>query len=173
VRAAHTQLEPVIELPHPGRSTLGRAGADPYRCDRWNPSRVPVKYGHDEFTARFAKLASIPTEDVSWTVARVSVIMQSHFSVGQLEHALAQLPEWLRDVFAGVDMPAQRLAASRPAPGEERLDRLEKQIAVLTGAVRALANGLDEHPDTEQDEDEYRTAKAARHAHELLLAGQG
>ncbi|HEU4544229.1 MAG TPA: DUF2267 domain-containing protein [Jiangellaceae bacterium] len=138
--------------------------------DGWNPSRVPVKIGRDEFTTRFAKEASIPAEDVSWTVARVSVIMQSHFSVGQLEHALAQLPEWLRDIFAGVDMPAQRSAAGGMAPTDERLDRLEKQIAVLTDAVRALAYGMEERPDTEPDE--HRTAKAARQAHELLLAGR-
>jgi uncharacterized protein (DUF2267 family) len=139
--------------------------------DGWNPTRVPVRYGRDEFTARFAKEASIPVEDVSWTVARVSLIMQSHFSVGQLEHALAQLPEWLRDIFAGIDLPAQRPTASGMAPADKRLDRLEKQISVLTDAVSALASGLEERPDTEPDA--HRPAKAARHAHELLLAGKG
>lgn len=139
--------------------------------DGWNPARVPVKYGHDEFTARFAKEASIPVEDVSWTVARVSVIMQSHFSVGQLEHALAQLPVWLRDIFAGVDVSALRPSAIGMAADDDRLDRLEKQISVLTDAVRALASGLEDRPDAEPDE--HRPARAARQAHELLLAGRG
>jgi uncharacterized protein (DUF2267 family) len=71
--------------------------------DGWNPSKVPVKYGPDEFTERFAKEAKIPSADVTWTAARVALIMQAHFSPGQLEHALAQLPEWLRDVVGGVD----------------------------------------------------------------------
>lgn len=138
--------------------------------DGWNPSRVPVRYGHDEFTAKFAREASIPVEDVSWTAARVSVIMQAHFSAGQLEHALAQLPEWLREIVAGVEMPAQRPAADGAAPAVDRLDRLERQLSVLTEAVRTLVSGLEQRPDTEPDE--HRTARAARQAHELLLAGQ-
>lgn len=137
--------------------------------DGWNPSRVPVRYGHDEFTQRFAKAASIPVEDVSWTAARVSVIMQAHFSAGQLEHALAQMPEWLREIVAGVEMPPSRPAAEGAASAE-RMDRLEQQLSVLTEAVRTLVHGLEQRPDTEPNE--HRTAKAARQAHELLLAGQ-
>lgn len=72
--------------------------------DGWSPSRVPVKYGPEEFVDRFVTEANIPAEDVPWTVARISLIMQAHFSPGQLEHALAQLPEWLHDIYAGVDV---------------------------------------------------------------------
>jgi hypothetical protein len=96
--------------------------------------------------------------------------MQAHFSAGQLEHALAQLPEWLREIVAGVEMPAQRPAADGAAPAVDRLDRLERQLSVLTEAVRTLVHGLEQRPDTEPDE--HRTARAARQAHELLLAGQ-
>lgn len=137
--------------------------------DGWNPSRVPVKYGSEEFTARFAKQAGIPVDDVQWTAARVSVIMQAHFSAGQLEHALAQLPEWLREIFAGIEMPARRPAAE--AVGDTgRLDQLERQLSVLTEAVRTLVNGLEQRPDTEPND--HRTTRAARRAHEVLLAGQ-
>ena len=143
--------------------------------DGWNPSRVPVKYGPEEFTARFAREASIPVEDVSWTAARVSVIMQAHFSAGQLEHALSQLPEWLREIVAGVEMPARRPAAEGAvfadrAVSAERLDRLERQLSVLTEAVRTLVHGLEQRPDTEPNN--HRTTRAARRAHELLLADQ-
>ena len=72
--------------------------------DGWNPTRVPVKYGPDEFVARFAREAMIPPADVRWTAARVSLIMQSHLSPGQVEHALAQLPAWLREIVSGVDL---------------------------------------------------------------------
>lgn len=137
--------------------------------DGWNPSRVPVRFGPEEFATRFAKEAGIPLEDVSWTTARVSVIMQAHFSPGQLEHALVQLPEWLRDIFAGVDLP-MRGTAAEGVGSTERLDRLEQQISVLTDAVRTLVHGLEQRPDTEPNN--RRTTRAARRAHELLLASQ-
>jgi uncharacterized protein (DUF2267 family) len=72
--------------------------------DGWNPVRAPVKYGPDEFVTRFAREAMIPVADVRWTAARVSLIMQAHVSPGQLDHVLAQLPAWLRDIVGGVDL---------------------------------------------------------------------
>lgn len=74
----------------------------------WNPVRTPVKYGPDEFVSRFAREARIPEADVRWTAARISLIMQAHLSPGQLDHALAQLPAWLRDIVGGVDFTAVR-----------------------------------------------------------------
>ncbi len=76
--------------------------------DGWNPAKAPVKYGQDEFVARFAAEARIPESDVPWTAARVSLVMQAHVSPGQLEHALAQLPQWLREIVYGVDLAATR-----------------------------------------------------------------
>lgn len=74
--------------------------------DSWNPARAPIKYGPDEFVSRFAREAMIPVADVHWTAARISLIMQAHLSPGQLDHALAQLPAWLRDIVGGVDLAA-------------------------------------------------------------------
>lgn len=53
---------------------------------------------------------------------------------------------------------------------EERISRLEEQVAVLSEAVRALVHGFEDRPDVEPDE--HRVAKAARQAHELLLTAK-
>lgn len=140
--------------------------------DGWHPSRVPVKYGPDEFVDRFATEANIPADDVRRTAARVSTVMQAKFSPGQLDHALAQLPEWLRDIVAGseVEGEEQPTAGRDGATAEARIRRLEGQVSALADALRTLAHGLEERPDTEPDE--RRAARAARQAHELLLAAE-
>lgn len=136
----------------------------------WNPSRVPLKYGREEFVERFATEANIPTDDVRRVVARVTVIMQGHLSPGQLDHAFAPLPGWLRDIAVGVDDPVQAEASPTAGVAEDRIARLEEQVSVLGEALRTLAHGLEERPDIEPNE--HRVAKAARQAHELLLAAK-
>lgn len=79
--------------------------------DGWSPSRVPMKYGPEEFAARFAAEARIPVSDVNWTAARIALVMQAHLSPGQLEHALAQLPAWLREIVGGVNVAATSLGS--------------------------------------------------------------
>lgn len=139
--------------------------------DGWHPSRVPVKYGPDEFADRFAAEANIPAGDVRWTAARVSRVMQARFSPGQLDHVLAQLPEWLRGIVAGDEVAEQPGGGRRdPETVEARVGRLEAQVSALAEAMRTLAHGLEDRPDIEPDE--HRAAKAARQAHELLLAGE-
>ncbi|MFD0274217.1 hypothetical protein ACFVHB_09955 [Kitasatospora sp. NPDC127111] len=61
-----------------------------------------------------------------------------------------------------------------PPPGRdlestvERLELLEARVQALGQAVRALIQGLEDLPDQEPDPD--RVGRAARLAHELLLA---
>ncbi|MFW6091080.1 MAG: DUF2267 domain-containing protein [Actinomycetota bacterium] len=137
--------------------------------DGWNPSRVPVKYGPDEFIDRFATEANIPAGDVRRTAARVSQVMQARFSPGQLDHVLAQLPEWLRDIVAGEAVVEQPVGERRnPATTEARVRRVEEQVSALAEALRTLVHGLEDRPDIEPDK--QRPAKAARQAHEMLLA---
>ncbi|MEU9045699.1 MULTISPECIES: hypothetical protein [unclassified Kitasatospora] len=50
----------------------------------------------------------------------------------------------------------------------ERVELLEAQVQALGQAIRALIQGLEEIPDQEPDPE--RPARAARLAHELLLA---
>ncbi|MFJ9843267.1 hypothetical protein ACIRYZ_22880 [Kitasatospora sp. NPDC101155] len=50
----------------------------------------------------------------------------------------------------------------------ERVELLEAQVRALGQAIRALVQGMEEIPDQEPDPE--RPARAARLAHELLLA---
>ncbi|KUL43647.1 hypothetical protein [Streptomyces regalis] len=63
-----------------------------------------------------------------------------------------------------------------PSPGpeavprpEERLSRLEAQVATLAEAIRALARGLENIP-SQSVPPEAEAAHGARLAHELLLS---
>ncbi|HMA45689.1 MAG TPA: hypothetical protein VKP11_00530 [Frankiaceae bacterium] len=51
----------------------------------------------------------------------------------------------------------------------ERLRRLEEKVDVLGEAVRTLARGL-ERPPTDDEPGELAASRAARLAHEILLA---
>jgi hypothetical protein len=53
---------------------------------------------------------------------------------------------------------------------EDRIGRLEDQVSSLAEAVRTLARGLEDVPGAEPAE--HRAAKAARLAHEMLLAAK-
>ena len=138
--------------------------------DGWNPSRVPIKYGPEEYVQRFANQARIPRADVPPAATRVSAVMRRHFSPGQLEEALAVLPEPLRILITESDVPAGVDAGATTSATEDRIARLEDQIASLAEAVRTLARGLEEVPGSEPVE--HRAAKAARLAHEMLLAAK-
>jgi hypothetical protein len=57
-----------------------------------------------------------------------------------------------------------------PGKGERRIRRLEDRVSSLAEAVRTLARGLEDVPGAEPAE--HRAAKAARLAHEMLLAAK-
>ncbi|MQA88317.1 MAG: DUF2267 domain-containing protein, partial [Streptosporangiales bacterium] len=92
--------------------------------DGWNPSSAPVKYGPEEYVDRFAREASIPAADVPWTAARIALITQAHFPPGQLEHARAQMPDWLSDIVAGADEPMQVDGDRNVTQADDRLEEL-------------------------------------------------
>jgi uncharacterized protein (DUF2267 family) len=159
--------------------------------DGWDPSRVPVKFGAEEYTFRFAELAHIPPEDVPQVASATSDALQQHLSPGQLESALAQLPTRMRSMIQPPPRPPGPAARSsqvqkergpaaspdgRPSgePNEEplahRVQRLEAQVSSVVEALRVLAHGLEAAPGAAPDE--RRASHAARQAYELLLAGR-
>lgn len=71
--------------------------------DGWNPSKVPVKYGVDEFAARFAREANLHDTDVLAPMAAVTHCARRHMTDGAVDHALGQLPPAVR---AQLDRPA-------------------------------------------------------------------
>jgi uncharacterized protein (DUF2267 family) len=146
--------------------------------DGWVPSRVPVKYGKDEYLYRFVQEARIPLEEVAAVAAAVTAVLRDHLSPGQLDGALAQLPSGLRSLIVGVGRDAsaatqerQVLPASQARNGhsvDQRLDTLEAQVASVTEALRVLAHGLETTPGAVPDE--QRGPRAARQAYEILLS---
>jgi hypothetical protein len=119
---------------------------------------------------RFADEARISATEVPTAAARISATMWQRFSPGQLDEALAELPEPLRDLLAGANLPPADTEPSG-APADDRLARLETQVGELAEALQVLVHGMEDRPDLTEPA-EQRTARAARRAHELLLAAQ-
>jgi uncharacterized protein (DUF2267 family) len=69
----------------------------------WNPSKVPVKYGRDEYVARFAKDAQIHHQEVPKVGALVTSAMRRHMSSGAIDEALGALPADVRALIMPAD----------------------------------------------------------------------
>jgi len=57
----------------------------------WNPSKVPIKYGKDEYIARFAKDAQIHHTEVPRAGRLVTSAFGKHLSAGAMNEALGAL----------------------------------------------------------------------------------
>jgi uncharacterized protein (DUF2267 family) len=136
--------------------------------DGWEPNKVPVKYGVDQYIHRFAAHASIPVAQVPETVATITGALGRHMSPGQLSETFAELPTDLRAILTGNARPAPAPAVAATAPAPDRMARLEGQVSSLTEAIRALAHGLEDGEMTGVDE--RRVTRAARLADEILIA---
>lgn len=140
--------------------------------DGWEPHKVPIKYGPDEYVRRFAYEARVPIDEVRPAAATVAAAISAHLSPGQLEEALKQLPEVLRTTIAGPAPAAPEPAraagpAARPEESvSDRLAALEGQVSTVADALRTLAEGLEESPLTGVGDTH---ARAARLAAEILM----
>jgi uncharacterized protein (DUF2267 family) len=148
----------------------------------WIPSQVPVKYDAEQFLVTVAQEARISIADARHAAAAVTAALHQRCSPGQLDHLLAQLPGHIRELLtsgagapvserpgaAGVSHVAE---AQRPdeAQGldDARLARMERDIATIADAFRALLRGLEEHPSDEPQP--QRLTEAAHRAHQMLL----
>jgi uncharacterized protein (DUF2267 family) len=148
--------------------------------DGWNPSGVPVKYGADEYVARFAREARIPAREVPAAATAVARALAGHMSPGQLAETLAQLPESLRTTMGRAGLRETAPAGSGPGSGSggtgngstgERLAALEERIGSLTEALHALAQDLKGDPVSGVSEG-GRGSRGARLAEEILVGSQ-
>jgi uncharacterized protein (DUF2267 family) len=74
----------------------------------WQPAKVPIKYGPDEYRLRFAREAGIPTEDVAEAAGIVTGALRARLAPGQLGHVLALLPHDLRTIVQGPQAATRR-----------------------------------------------------------------
>ena len=64
--------------------------------DGWSPSRVPVKFGPQEYVQRFARDAGLHDEDVPGAASAVTRAVRRQMPGGALDEALHTLPPDLR-----------------------------------------------------------------------------
>ncbi len=69
----------------------------------WNPSKVPIKFGRDEYVARFAKEAQVHLHEVPMAGALVTSAMRRHISSGAIDEALGALPTDVRALITPAD----------------------------------------------------------------------
>lgn len=77
----------------------------------WNPSKVPMKYGRDEYISRFAHDAQIHNTEVANAGRVVTAAMRRHMSAGAIDEALGALPADVRHLMEPGD--GQATAGSR------------------------------------------------------------
>lgn len=65
----------------------------------WNPSKVPVKYGREEYISRFARAAQIHSSEVPNAGRLVTAAMRRHMSQGAINEALGVLPADIRTLI--------------------------------------------------------------------------
>jgi uncharacterized protein (DUF2267 family) len=65
----------------------------------WNPSKVPVKYGKDEYLARFAENAQIHKTEAQSSGQLVTAALSKHLSPGIVSEAFGVLPADIRELL--------------------------------------------------------------------------
>jgi uncharacterized protein (DUF2267 family) len=113
----------------------------------WEPGKVPVKYGPDEYLLRFAHQAHLPLADVPVVSAAISRALDARLSPGLLRSTLARLPVPVREVVQGRLLPHDDGAAtptgiSTERPGSDNgIEALKVHLAALTQALDTLTDG--------------------------------
>lgn len=155
--------------------------------DGWRPHEVPVKYGTEQFLLTFAQDADLTLPEAGAAAGAVTRALAELTSDDLIGHLLAALPGELRQVLLPekgrhlpgggepAHEPARAPAPRRPVAGETaarpldaRIARLEDDVAVITDALAALVDALDQPPSTEPDSS--RSAGGVRRAHQILLS---
>jgi uncharacterized protein (DUF2267 family) len=81
--------------------------------DGWNPSKVPIKFGREEFISRFARDAQIHHSEVRRAGRNVTTAMRKHMSDGAINEALGVLPGDIKDLIAPADAEGYEESAPR------------------------------------------------------------
>ncbi len=114
----------------------------------WEPSKVPVKYGPDEYLLRFAHQAHLPLAEVPVVSAAISRALDARLSPGLLQSTLARLPVPVREAVQGRLPHDDSDAAPTGAPiGDDPrgfdngIEALKVRLAAIAEALDTLADG--------------------------------
>jgi uncharacterized protein (DUF2267 family) len=80
--------------------------------DGWNPSKVPVRYGREEYLSRFSQGAQIHHHEVQGAGRIVTAAMRKHMSAGAINEAFGVLPADVRQLITPADDEAMTPAAT-------------------------------------------------------------
>jgi uncharacterized protein (DUF2267 family) len=80
----------------------------------WEPGKVPVKYGPDEYLLRFAHRAQLPLAEVPVVSAAISRALDARLSPGLLPSTFARLPVPVREAVQGRLLPHGDNGATPP-----------------------------------------------------------
>jgi uncharacterized protein (DUF2267 family) len=80
--------------------------------DGWNPSRMPQKYGRDEYVTRFAREAGVRDSDVPKAASIVTAVARQYMSAGVMAQTLGRLPASMRGLLEAPAAAGPERAAS-------------------------------------------------------------
>jgi uncharacterized protein (DUF2267 family) len=144
----------------------------------WRPGPAPVRPRVSGLVEQFAAETGIEKSEVPGTLGSITTTLDSLFSAGQLDHAIAKLPTALVNLLWGELPPepdiaddakaasARQHSAAAGAP-VDRLGALERRVDTLVDAIAVLAKGLEDVPVGSAPGG--RSAEAAQQAHRILL----
>jgi uncharacterized protein (DUF2267 family) len=118
----------------------------------WNPSKVPIKFGRDEYVARFAKDAQIHHSEVPDAGRLVTAAMRRHMSAGAIDEALGVLPGDIRGLISPPDggqapgRPADPTLAGRKPAGPNQPDVSQQRANAGRGSQAAAGRAGGEAP---------------------------
>ena len=107
----------------------------------WNPSKVPVKYGKDEYIARFAKDAQIHQTEVPRAGRLVTAAFSKHLSPGAVNEAFGALPAEIRRLVAAPDGAAGEDASGNGTARNGTAERKHQAETAETTAETNSRNG--------------------------------
>jgi uncharacterized protein (DUF2267 family) len=82
----------------------------------WNPSKVPIKFGREEYVARFARDAQIHHSEVPVAGRNVTSAMRKHISPGAINEAFGVLPGDIKDLITPQDAAGALAEAATTTP---------------------------------------------------------
>ena len=112
----------------------------------WNPSKVPIKYGKDEYIARFARDAQIHHSEVPRAGRLVTSALARHLSPGAVNEALGALPAEIRKLVAAPDGAAPESAGRNSAAANVQPEGSKSQDGAATEAQAGTGSGAGDGP---------------------------
>jgi uncharacterized protein (DUF2267 family) len=151
--------------------------------DGWLPERMPMKFGADELLMTLAQDAGISLAEAREAAPAMTAALAELTSSDEIGHVMAALPSHLRNILAAGQATPEQIPEPEPSKADAtrrrggshsgdpevtaRVARLERDVQIVSDALQALVEALDQPPSSEPQPDRY--VSGARQAHQILL----